>query len=77
MDGMPVVFNFPLKDTPAKEAIEVTLSDGSTVTPDCVMLSPANEENELDTLLLLGQFGDGVRDTVRPVMVSVVHAGCS
>ena len=38
------------------------------------MLFPANEENELDTLLLLGQFGDGVRDTVRPVLVSVVQS---
>jgi len=71
-DGMPIVFNFPLKEAPAKEAIEVSLSDGSTVTPDCVMLSPANEDNELDTLLIIGQFGDGAKDTVRPTQVSVV-----
>merc|ERR1719318_1511479 len=27
MDGMPMVFNFPFKDTPDKEAFEVKLSD--------------------------------------------------
>ena len=42
------------------------------MTPDCVTLGPANERNELDTVLLLGQFGDGARDTVRPVEVAVV-----
>jgi len=72
LDGMPIVFNFPLKELPAKEAIEVSLSDGSTVTPDCMLLAPADEANELDTLLILGQFGDGARDTVRPIGVSVV-----
>ena len=72
MDGMPVVFNFPLKELPEKEALEVTLSDGTTTTPDCLMLNPANEENEMDTLLLLGQFGDGAKNTVHPVQVSVV-----
>ena len=71
---MTVVFNFPLKETPAKEAIEVSLSDGSTVTPDCMLLSPANEDNELDTLLIIGQFGDGARDTIHPTKVSVVES---
>lgn len=42
------------------------------MTPDCVTLGPANERNELDTVLLLGQFGDGARETVRPVEVAVV-----
>merc|ERR1719370_1371922 len=74
MDGMPMVFNFPLKDTPDKEAFEVKLSDGTTTTPVCVMLSPADEDNEMDTLLILGQFGDGAKDTVRPVEVSVVES---
>ena len=72
LDGMPVVFNFPLKETPNNMAIEVTLSDGSTSIPDCMMLGPANEHNEKDTLLLLGQFGDGALNTVHPVQISVV-----
>ena len=37
-----------------------------------MLLAPANEENERDTLLLLGQFGDGPNNTVHPVKVSVV-----
>ena len=66
-DGMPLVFNFPLAFTPAPTAIQLELSDGSVAAPACVMLAPANEQNELDTLLLLGQFGDGSADTLRPV----------
>lgn len=72
LDGMPIVFNFPLKELPSKEAVEVSLSDGATVTPDCVLLGPADEDNELDTLLILGQFGDGGRNSVHPTKVSVV-----
>ena len=72
LDGMPIVFNFPLKELPPNEAVEVSLSDGTTVTPDCMLLGPADEANELDTLLILGQFGDGPRDSVRPITVSVV-----
>jgi len=72
LDGMPVTFNFPLIEEPAKEAIELTLSNGKTVSPVCVTLAPANEENEMDTLLILGQFGDGPTNTVHPVQLSVV-----
>jgi len=74
LDGMPVVFNLPLKELPDKKALEVTLSDGTITTPDCVLLAPADEDNEKDTLLLLGQFGDGARNTVHPVKVSVVES---
>ena len=35
-------------------------------------LGPANEANELDTLLLLGQFGAGRAGPLRPVEVKVV-----
>jgi len=74
LDGMPVVFNFPLKDSPDRKSFEVTLSDGSKVTPDCVTLNPANEDNEMDTLLILGQFGDGPKNTIRPVQFAVVES---
>lgn len=73
LDGMPVVFNFPLKNTPSNEAIEITLTDGSVVIPDCVTLGPANEENESDTLLLLGHFGDGSLNNIYPAQVSIVQ----
>jgi len=72
MDGMPVTFNFPLGRTPDKSAFVMELSDGTVTSPVCVVEAPANEENELDTLLLLGQFGDGMRDTVWPVKLSIV-----
>jgi len=73
LDGMPVVFNYPLQlPKPDPEAFQLELSDGSQVNPDCVATAPADESNELDTLLLLGQFGDGKLDTVRPVKLSVI-----
>jgi len=71
-DGMPVVFNYPLTKTPDAGAFELTLTDGSIVHPVCVNLRPANEQNENDTLLLLGHFGDGALDTLHPVKLSVV-----
>jgi len=73
LDGMPLVFNYPLDSRPDPSVVQLELSDGSLVSPVCVMLGPANEQNELDTLLLLGQFGDGVADTLRPVRISVVE----
>ena len=72
LDGMPLVFNYPLETTPKTDDIELELSDGSVVNPVCVMMGPANEKNELDTALILGQFGDGPLDTLRPVSVKVV-----
>ena len=72
LDGIPLVFNFPLEVRPSPDALEVELTDGSVVRPACVMLGPANEDNELDTLLLLGHFGDGRSNTLRPARISVV-----
>ena len=37
------------------EKIKVHLNDGSTSVPECVVMLPANEANELDTVLLLGE----------------------
>ena len=39
------------------ENIKVHLNDGSTSIPECAVMLPANEANELDTVLLLGQVG--------------------
>ena len=41
--------------------IEVHLNDGSTSVPECVVMLPANEANELDTVLLLGEVVGGIR----------------
>jgi len=72
MDGMPVTFNFPMAKSPDKSAFQLELNDGTVTSPVCVMEAPANEENELDTLLLLGQFGDGMREGVWPVKLSII-----
>ena len=72
-DGIPLVFNSPLQARPAPDSVQLQLSDGALVHPVCVMLGPANEDNELDTLLLLGHFGDGLNDTLRPVSISIVE----
>ena len=40
---------------------KVHLNDGSTSVPECVVLLPANEANELDTVLLLGEVVGGIR----------------
>ena len=33
------------------------LTDDSVSTPECAVMAPANEANELDTVLLLGRVG--------------------
>jgi len=72
MDGMPVTFNFPMAKIPDKSAFQLELSDGTVTSPECVMEAPANEENELDTLLLLGQFGDGMQDSIWPLKLRII-----
>ena len=72
MDGMPVVFNYPLERSPNADDFEVKVSDGEVIVPDCVLLGPANERNEMDTVLILSsKLGDGVKDGLRPVEVRV------
>jgi len=73
LDGIPVTFSLPLSSTPSRTAFQVHLTDGSVSTPDCAVMAPANEANELDTVLLLGRFGDGLGDTVWPSRVEVVE----
>lgn len=59
VDGIPVSFSGAvLPATLSNEAFTVTLSDGTRVTPACVTLAPANEENELRTVVLMGKFGN-------------------
>ena len=52
LDGIPLVFNFPLVTKPELSAIEIELSNGNRTNPVCLLLAPANEKNERDTLLL-------------------------
>jgi len=64
--------SLPLSFTPSTTSFQVHLNDGSTSVPECVVMLPANEANELDTVLLLGEFGDGQADTIWPSKVEVV-----
>ena len=69
-DGFVVTFSSPIvQDSLDASDLQVTLSDSSTVVPDCVNLGPANEPNELETILAIGQFNTG---GAYPVAVDVV-----
>jgi len=73
LDALPVTFSHPLSSSPPRTAFRVHLRDGTESTPECAMLSPANEENERNTVLLIGEFGDGKKDSVWPTKVEVVE----
>jgi putative transposon-encoded protein len=72
LDGMPITFSWlidPASIDPADFA--VIRSDGQVTVPSCAMLRPANEPNETQTILLIGDFGDAASG-VRPVRVRLV-----
>ena len=70
-DGMPVVFSQTLDaDTLQPEDFEVTSKSGEVHTPKCVTLRPAQDQGELRTVLLIGEFGDAPDNP--PVSVKVV-----
>ena len=74
-DLLPVTFNFPVVGEPSPDQFEVTVArmDGSgatTVEPACATLLPANEADELQTVLLFGQFRPS--EDMGPVKVDVV-----
>ena len=59
-DGVVVTFSSPvLTSTLDASDFAFTLSDGTTVSPECAVLSPANEPNELETVLTLGNTNTG------------------
>lgn len=75
-DLLPVTFTAPVEGQPSPEQFEVTIAtlDGRTVSkvqPKCATLAPANEPDELQTVLLLGSFYDSEAGT-GPVSVKVV-----
>jgi hypothetical protein len=71
IDGMPVNFRFPLDSSSLSVTdFEVVDSDGNIHIPMNAVLSPANEDGENRTVLLLGEFGTAV--TNPPVEVRVV-----
>lgn len=70
-DGMPVVLSHTIDpETAQTEDFRVITRSGVEHTPYCLALRPANDEGELRTVLLIGEFGDADDDP--PAMVMVV-----
>ncbi len=70
-DGMPVVFSQEIDpETLNASDFEITTSNGNRYKPDDVTLRPANEEFELRTVLLIGEYGNYPDNP--PVSVKIV-----
>jgi hypothetical protein len=73
IDGMPVNFRFPLDSSSLSVTdFEVIDSLGNIHIPMNAVLSPANENGENRTVLLLGEFGTAVTNPpaeVRPINI--------
>jgi len=72
LDGMPITFSWlidPASIDPTD--FKVIRSDGTFTVPTGATLLPANESNETQTILLIGDFGDAASG-VRPVRVQLV-----
>lgn len=73
LDNIPVTFNWFIDpSTIAVGDFVITRDDGTTVTPTCALQYPPDETNELQTVNLIGDFGDPA--AARPVTVTVVGA---
>lgn len=69
-EGMPVVFDTQVRaDTLEPSDFRITSASGAIHTPTCATLAPADEPDELFTVLLAGPLGT---DSDRPVAVEVV-----
>jgi hypothetical protein len=70
-DGMPVIFSEVIDPTTLQAAdFAVSTESGVVSTPLCATLSPAVDEGELRTVLLVGEFGSAEDNP--PVRVEVV-----
>ena len=70
-DGMPLVFSLELDPTTLDASdFQVTTKNGSTFDVEAVTLLPAEEEYELRTVLLIGEYGNYPDNP--PVFVSIV-----
>lgn len=73
LDNIPVTFNWFINpSTIAVTDFVITRTDGTTVTPTCALQFPPNEPNEIQTVNLIGNFGDPAG--ARPQSVTVVGA---
>ena len=70
-DGMPLVFSHELDpNTIQGSDIEVTTANGSVIVVEAASLLPANEEFELRTVLLIGEYGSYPDN--QPVSVKII-----
>jgi hypothetical protein len=70
-DGMPLVFSHELEPNTIKGSnFEVTTAKGDVIQVEAASLLPANEEFELRTVLLIGEYGNHPDNP--PVSVEVV-----
>lgn len=79
LDGMPVTFSWLLDSNSIEPSdFRILRSDGTETTPTCATLVPANEPNETQTILLIGDVGDSaagiIPRNVRLVGKLVGHA---
>lgn len=73
LDNIPVTFTWFIQpSTVSVSDFVITRDDGTTVHPTCALQYPPDETNELQTVNLIGDFGDPA--AARPVTVSVVGA---
>ncbi len=70
-DGMPIVLSHTIDaETLQSEDFQIITQSGVKRTPHCVTLRPAQDEGELRTVLLTGEFGDASDDP--PATVRIV-----
>ena len=70
-DGMPVTFSWLIDPNSIDPSdFQIIRSDGSITTPNCATLMPANESNETQSILLIGDVGS-VENGPTPLFVNV------
>ena len=69
LDNLPIVFNWFIRPTSVKPSdFTITNQDGTAVHPLCALQYPPDERNELQTINLIGSFGES-KVGQRPVRV--------
>lgn len=59
LDNLPVVFNWFIRPNSVRASdFTITIQDGTTVHPLCALQFPPDERNELQTINLIGYFGE-------------------
>lgn len=72
LDNIPVTFNWFIVPSSVQPAdFQIIRSDGTTATPTCALQFPPDEPDELQTVNLIGDFGDSVNGPT-PVAVRLV-----